>query len=47
MEVNWKNATNSSGSQDEPVSNSSEDFTIITSNYMKGCVCVELTKLLR
>jgi hypothetical protein len=47
MKVNLKNATDSSGSQDEPVSNSSEDFIIITSNYMKGCVYVELKKLLR
>jgi len=43
MKENCKNTTDSSDSQDEPVSNCSEDFIIITSNYMKDSVCVELT----
>jgi len=44
---NWKNATESSGPQDESASNCSENIITITSNYMIDCVFVELTKLLR
>jgi len=46
MKENWKNATDLSGSQDKPMSNCSENVTIISSNYMKDCVRVEVTKLL-
>jgi hypothetical protein len=48
MKENWKKARDLSGSQDKPISNCSENVIIISSkSYMKDCVCVELTNLLR